>query len=384
MAGLTEYKCPACGGAMEFNSKVQKMKCPYCDTELTIEEMEALTAEENKKKEENAAEASSEGVEDGKTGETEFVSDENIWANEGNEGWSESELEGMKVYSCKSCGAEIIVDKTTAATSCPYCGNQVVMKEQFSGDMKPDMLIPFKLDKAAAKEKYKSYIKGKEFIPRIFREQAHIEEIKGVYVPFWVFDVDADVAVDYTCAKTRRYKDNSFEYEEEKTYQVARGGLVTFNSVPADCSRKMDDALMESLEPYNQEEAVKFQAAYLAGYLADRYDVPVEECRTRAEERIRNSVDGIFRKTVSGYDKVQANRTTIDVKKATYKYVLYPVWLLSTTWNNKNYLFAMNGQTGKMVGDLPFDKSEYNKYVLKFGAIISAVLMVLAFVIGHL
>ena len=382
MAGLTEYKCPACGGAMEFNSKVQKMKCPYCDTELTIEEMEALTAEEEKKKAEKAAEGAG-GAGQGE-GETEMVSPEENWDNEGNEGWTDAEKAGMKIYSCKSCGAEIVADDTTGATSCPYCGNQVVMKEQFSGDKKPDLVIPFKLDKKAAKNNYNSYLKGKNFIPRIFREQAHIDEIKGVYVPFWVFDVDADATVDFTCTSTRRYKDNSYQYEEEKTYQVERGGVVTFNAVPTDCSRKMDDALMESLEPYHQDEAVKFQASYLAGFLADRYDVPVEECRSRAEERIQKSVEGIFRDTVTGYDSVRADRTRIEVRKATYKYVLYPVWLLSTHWKDQNYLFAMNGQTGKMVGDLPFDQSEYNKYVLKYGAIISAVLMVLAFLIGHL
>ena len=106
--------------------------------------------------------------------------------------WQEGEADGLRSYVCKSCGGEIVGDENTAATSCPFCGNPVVMMGQFSGALKPDLVIPFKLDKKAAKEGLKKHLTGKRFLPKIFKDQNHIDEIKGIYVPFWLFDTDVD------------------------------------------------------------------------------------------------------------------------------------------------------------------------------------------------
>ena len=149
MPEIKEYKCPACGGAMEFDSKSQKMKCPYCDTEISVEEYEARLAEE----------------------EPTFTADEN--------GWNQDEIDNMVIYICQSCGGEITADKNTGATTCPFCGNRVVLKGQFEGALKPDYVIPFKLDKKAAKEAYYKHLTGKAFIPSVFRQENHIDEIVG-------------------------------------------------------------------------------------------------------------------------------------------------------------------------------------------------------------
>ena len=127
MAELQEYKCPCCGGAIAFDSTLQKMKCPYCDTEY---EMESLAAYDAELKNEPA--------------------DNMKWKTE-SDNWQEGETEGLYTYVCRSCGGEIVGDETTAAMSCPYCDNPVVMMGQLSGTLKPDLVIPFKLDKKAAK-----------------------------------------------------------------------------------------------------------------------------------------------------------------------------------------------------------------------------------------
>lgn len=330
---LQEYKCPCCGGAIEFNSTVQKMKCPYCDTEF---EMETLQSFDEELKND--------------------VPDDMKWETQAGSEWAEGETAGMRVYSCKSCGGEIIGDENTAATSCPYCGNPIVMMEQFSGVLKPDFVIPFKLDKNAAMEKYNKHLSGKKLLPRVFKEQSHIEEIKGVYVPFWLFDADAKARIRYKATKMTTWSDSKYRYTRTDTFNVIRGGQIEFEHVPVDGSSKMDDTLMESLEPFNFKDAVSFQTAYLAGYVADKYDVDADESIARANTRVKRSTETAFANTVVGYSTVNTEASSISLSNGKAKYALYPVWLMNTMWNGQQYVFAMNGQTGKFVGDLPCDK----------------------------
>ena len=336
MAVLQEYKCPCCGGAIAFDSTIQKMKCPYCDTEFEMETLKNYDSELQNQPEEDMRWESAAGAE-----------------------WQESETEGLCSYVCKSCGGEIVGDENTAATSCPFCGNPVVMMGQFSGALKPDYVIPFKLDKKAAKAALNKHYGGKRLLPRVFKDQNHIDEVKGVYVPFWIFDADADASIRYKATQVRVWSDRDYDYTETSFFSVTRGGSIGFERVPVDGSTKMPDDLMESLEPFDFSEAVDFQTAYLAGYLADKYDVDAEQSIGRANERIKQSTEDAFAATVQGYASVTPEATGIRLQNGRAKYALYPVWILNTKWKGKKYTFAMNGQTGKLVGDLPLDKAAY-------------------------
>lgn len=352
---LQEYKCPACGGAIAFDSSIQKMKCPYCDTEYEMETLKAF--DEELKKE---------------------LPDDMEWKTPSEEQWEEGETDGLTVYGCKSCGGEIIVDETTSATACPFCDNPVVLMGRFTGTLKPDYIIPFKLDKKAATEGLYNHLKGKKLLPKVFKDKNHIDEVKGVYVPFWLFDADAKANIRYKASKIRNYSDSRYNYTKTSYYSVTRAGTAKFEKIPVDGSVKMDDDLMESIEPFDFKEAVNFQTAYLAGYLADKYDVDEKKCVSRANERIRKSVEEEFRSTVQGYSTVVEESTRMQLKNGEAKYALYPVWVLNTTWNKNKYIFAMNGQTGKFVGDLPLDKAAYWKYFGIFSAIGAAVIFVMA------
>ena len=349
MSVLEEYKCPCCDGAIEFDSGLQKMKCPYCDTEF---EMDTLRSYDDELKNEPA--------------------DDMKWETAAGGEWQDGETEGLRVYCCNSCGGEIIGEETTGATACPFCGNPVVMMGQFSGDLKPDYVIPFKLDKKAAIEALKKHYSGKKLLPKVFKDQNHIEEVKGVYVPFWLFDADADAHIRYKATKLRTWSDSNYRYTETSYYAVTRAGSIGFAKVPVDGSQKMDDKLMESIEPFHFSDAVDFQTAYLAGFLADKYDVNSEQSIQRANERIKRSTENAFASTVVGYTSVMPVSTNISLKNGKAKYALYPVWLLNTSWNGKKYTFAMNGQTGKMVGDLPMDKGAYFRWLFGIAGIVSA------------
>ena len=347
MGAILEYKCPCCGGPLQFDTDVQKMKCPYCDTEFSLETLQQY---DSVKIEEE---------------------DQFEWDVKPGQEWAENETDGLLTYVCNSCGGEIVADENMAA-SCPFCGSPIVVKEKLGGVLKPDLVIPFKLDKKAAKEGLKQHYKGKTLLPKEFKSENHIEEIKGVYVPFWLFDADADGEVRYNATKVRMWSDSEYDYTETKYYRLYRKGHVRFENIPVDGSSKMPDDMMESIEPYDLKDAVDFQTAYLAGYLADKYDVTAEESIDRANQRIKRSAEEAFAKTVKGYTSVIPENTSVQLHGGKARYALYPVWLLNTTWKGNKYTFAMNGQTGKFVGDLPVDKGAVTRWTIMLASIFSA------------
>lgn len=358
METLQEYKCPCCGGAIEFDSSLQKMKCPYCDTEF---EMETLKSYDEELKNQG--------------------SDEMDWQIQAGSEWKEGEAEGLNVYVCKSCGGEIVGDGNTAATSCPYCGNPVIMMGQFSGDLKPDYVIPFKLDKKAAKEGLMNHLKDRPLLPKVFKDENRIDEIKGIYVPFWLFDTNATAKIRYKATKVHTWSDSNYRYVQTSFFSILRGGTIGFERVPVDGSTKMPDDLMESIEPFDFNEAVDFQTAYLSGYLADKYDVTADESINRANQRVKRSTEQAFASTVQGYSTVLPESSSICLKNGVVKYALYPVWMLTTTWKGKQYIFAMNGQTGKFVGDLPIDNVLFWKWFAGLTGIISTIMFIITFLL---
>jgi DNA-directed RNA polymerase subunit RPC12/RpoP len=199
MSAMQDYKCPYCGGALEFNSSIQKMKCPFCDSEF---EMEAQIAQDVQS-----------DVQSGTAGGMQNLQGNDMsWDTQAGSQWGDGEADGLRTYLCEACGGEIVGDENTGAVSCPYCGSNIVMKGQFSGALRPDFIIPFKVDKKAAKEALLNHYKGKIFLPRVFKDQNHIDEIKGIYVPFWLFDANAYAEITYHTERVQHTRDADYEY----------------------------------------------------------------------------------------------------------------------------------------------------------------------------
>jgi len=331
---VTNYKCTACDGTLVYDANQGKLVCEYCMSTFDVAQMEALYAQKEAAAQEafDAAQAQEEAQQT--AGET----------------WDE---EDVSLYTCNTCGAELICEKTTAATFCPYCGNTTVVPGQLGGALKPDYVIPFKQDKKSAVEALKKHYKGKLLLPKAFSEENHVNKLQGVYVPFWLFDgtVDADVSYDATRSHSHRRGDYLITTTEH--YKIRRAGTMSFARVPVDASKKMPDDYMDSIEPYDYSELKPFSPAYLPGFLADKFDVTSEESQGRVQVRCENSAVEAMRATVSGYQTVVPAGKQVQMQQQDVKYALLPVWLLHTRWKDKDYLFAMNGQTGKMVGDLP-------------------------------
>jgi len=330
MPELQQFKCPCCDGAIEFDSSLQKMKCPFCDTEFEMETLQAYDAELNSQPQEDMS-----------------------WNTDANTEWQEGETENLRIYTCQTCGGEVVADETTAASECPFCGNPVIMTGQFAGSLKPDLVIPFKVDKKAAIAALQNHYKGKPLLPKVFKDQNHIKEVKGLYVPVWLFDTAADAHVRYRASRIRSWSDSQYQYTETSYYSVTRAGGIAFENVPVDGSTKMDDALMESIEPYDFSKLTDFDTAYLSGYFADKYDVPSETGHDRVRQRVSSTMDSMVAPTLVGYATAIPTARNVAVTHGKARYVLLPVWMLYTKYEGKDYIFAMNGQTGKMTGTFP-------------------------------
>ena len=359
MDNLNSYKCPCCGAPLVFQG--EQLHCESCENNFPVETMQQMN----------------EGMENA-GGDSKYD-----WEHYEPRSFEDTSEINLANYSCPSCGAEITGDDTLGATVCPYCGQSTVVKGQFEGTLKPDYIIPFKIDKKAAMTAFEEDFKKAPFLPDAFKNKKKIEEMAGVYVPFWMFDCDCDAAITYRAERVTRWSDSNYNYTKTDYYKLFRAGSVGFANIPVDGSKKADDAYMEAVEPYNYEDAVDFNGAYLSGYLADKYDVSVEESIDRANERVKNSTIAAFDDTTGTYLAVHPEQARVNFSNGKVRYALLPVWMLNIKYGDKNYQFAINGQTGKVVGEYPVDNSKKWKYFWKIAGIGFVVAAIIAYLMLH-
>ena len=336
---VLNYKCPKCSAPLRFGGPSGQLECGSCGNVFKLEAIQQAEA---------ARQASAEQAIQ--------------WDTSREEDWGAGETERLRSYSCPSCGAEILVDDTTAATECVYCGNSSIMPGVVQGNFRPDAVIPFKKTKEDAMNAYRALIKGKKLLPRAFASKQHIDKISGVYVPFWLFECDADADLSFSAQRVHTRTTSRERITTTEHFLVLRGGSIGFSGVPVDGSSKFADNLMEAIEPFDTSELKPFDLGYLPGYQAERYDVSAEEAEPRANDRIRTSVVDAFAGTVGGYTGVAIQSANVRLQRGRVLNVLAPVWMLNTQWEGKTYTFAMNGQTGRIVGDLPEDKGAIWKW----------------------
>ncbi|MBR4761371.1 MAG: hypothetical protein IK086_01880, partial [Clostridia bacterium] len=344
-ANVLSYKCPACGSPLTYNPG-GKLVCGACSNEFDVQTVEKFAA-------------TAQGKDSGEFNWGDYKKAFEAGAEK---------LENTAVYVCKSCGAAIETDGTAAATHCPYCDNEVIISTQLTGSLKPNAVIPFAVDRQAAIEAVKGYFKGKRLLPNDFGAEYKLGKITGIYVPFWLFDAGIDGSVNLNAENIRHFSDSDYDYTETKHYLVSLDGGMRFSKIPVDGSEKMDNDLMDALEPFDYSGLREFNSAYLSGFLADRFDDDPDESLPRAGARMDNSAREIFKGCASEFDRVSIRSSNLNVVDPSVKYVLLPVYLLNLSYKDKNYRFAVNGQTGKVVGELPISRVKSALYFSGFFA----------------
>ncbi|MBP5363271.1 MAG: hypothetical protein J6Y71_09670 [Ruminococcus sp.] len=341
----SEYKCPNCGADLKFDPTIQKLGCEYCDSSFTIEEIKKIYAELE-------AMPTDEAVEEVKD---EFV-------------------EHTQLYHCKSCGAEIMADDQQTALFCYYCHNPVILSGKLSGDYKPNKVIGFRYTREQALDAFKSWCKGRKFVPSDFKSSQQLEKMTGLYVPFWVADCDVDANYRAIGKKERTWTSGEYVYTETKEYRVVRNARVLTKGIPADGESKIDDLLMEAIEPFDYKDVKDFSMSYLSGFFADKYDVDRAGVFPRIRERADKVSRELIHNSVKGYSSIKIENESYNILKTDWNYMMLPVWFMSYKYKDKVYEFAMNGQTGKLAGTPPLSKPKLVAFTSFIGAIVSLIL----------
>ena len=358
MEKVISYKCPSCDAPLSYDGKAEKLHCEYCDSTFEIEGVKAYNEGFGKK-------------------ECTDVPTEIETPNSVHGEWSEEEAEHIGIFTCPSCGGELMFDENTVASSCPYCGNPAMAKHRLEGKLKPAFVLPFKVTKEEAKAALAKYTKKKLLLPKFYASESRLESVKGIYIPFWLYSGKADTNAQYSA--TRVFTTRTAKYDIIRTdyYRLEREASFDFSDLAVDGASDMNDALMDSLEPFDFNAAEEFSAAYLAGYMANKYDLTSDDCMQRASDRVKHSADSMLRSTVNGYSGVIRTSGNMHLHGVDAKYVLLPAWLLISEYQGKKYTFAMNGQTGKFVGELPVSKKRFWLFTLLLTLGITAVLYIL-------
>jgi DNA-directed RNA polymerase subunit RPC12/RpoP len=330
---VLHYKCPHCGSDMIYDADTGKLACPSCRTRLDIEEMDVPR--------EPAGEA------------TETVT-----------------------WHCNNCGADLMALPETAATTCSFCGAGVVIAERVTGDQSPHYVIPFTISKEEAIKAFKKWCRNGLLTPKGFMTADRIKSITGIYVPFWLYDLNSRARVNATATKVRTYTSGDYLYTETSYYDVYRELDLHYVKVPVDASVKMDDRFMDRLEPYQYSGLKEFKPPYLAGYLAEKYQFTDAELLDRAKNKIRSYIESAIGSSLSGYTTVTRMSEDIETRNVKSHYVLLPVWLVVYDYDNFEHNFVMNGQTGKVVGKPPLS---YGKIAAWFGGIAAGVFLAMKF-----
>lgn len=357
---VVHYKCPNCGADMAYDSDSGMLRCGSCGRTDNIEEMAGV-----KNVPKDATITYERNAEDAAAEREAF---EEAYADDSDtdEPSSHATFRGEEAseYHCKNCGAVLITDAQTTATTCSFCGAGVVLGDRLSGSLAPAKVIPFTISKQQAQEAFRKWCRKGLLTPSDFMKADRIKNITGLYVPFWLYDLNGRGEAEATCTKVHTYHRGEWIYTETKYYHVYRKVDLNYLRVPCDASRKMEDSMMDKLEPYQYSDLKNFNMPYLAGYIAEKYDYDDKALLPRVKERAVSYVDQYIHSTIHGYTTVSFHRKDINIRKKKADYTLLPVWMVCYDYRQAEHNFAMNGQTGKVVGKPPISKGKVAAWFL--------------------
>lgn len=323
----TDKKCPNCGATVVYNPALRKMHCEYCgyESEIIIDN------------------AQNEVV------EIDFESAINRQSCE----WGTEK----KSVECKNCGAVSIYDALETAAVCPFCGSTHVMPAATENTIAPGGVCPFTVTKETAVENFTKWLKKQLFAPRKAKKTASPEAFKGVYLPYWTFDTNTTSEFTARAGYDSTDRDKDGKTTTTTTWRRVNGEYYEFiDDETVMASKRHGDSGVKKCEPFQLSKVIPYNPKVLAGFVAERYSIGLQEGWDIAREQIHNKLDSSIRNYVKHHwscDRVDRVKFNTDFADITYKYILVPVWISSFQYKDKTYQFAVNGQTGKVGGKTP-------------------------------
>ena len=344
-------KCPNCGGQVVYDPKQAKIVCKFCKGKTAAEDFLKLAGRE--------------------AYDRENVQPENVWESpyastpeakpESASEPSQDEFMETNIYHCRSCGADLMITGTEASTFCSYCGSPTIVFDRVSKELRPKWIIPFKLTESEALESIRKRFKKGSYIPKKIKNLT-VDKVHAIYMPYWLFNtyMRRGMIVD-----ARTDNDGIFKY--------TRDASCHYENMTLDASMRLNNEMSRRLEPFHMNELVEFDVAYLSGFYADKYDVEkealinanLERCRAYLDDAILDSCPRVNKVTIGKIRNYEKKNIREEYQIENIDYALLPAYFVNVKYDTGNQLVIVNGQTGKVVGNLPFEKERFiQKFII--------------------
>lgn len=341
---ILHYPCPNCGAEMTYDIKKGKLHCGHCSGEIAlssiIQQSTSRTAE----------------------------------------GGTSTEINGKILagaeYHCPNCGGLMITKDKETSMICAYCGAPMILADRLTGKRRPVKLLPFQLDRQDAEKAFRKWCRNGRFAPKGFTSAENIQRLKGMYIPYWLFQFDARVDISAQATNVRIFRQGDYQVTETEFYDIQRAYKLQYKDIPLDASRQLEDGEMAKLEPFNFNELKTFDMPYLAGFDSSSYDFDDGELSPSAKDKVRKYARDYAQGAVSGYSTVHLNGHTVNFEREEEAFIFVPIWFVDYNYHGKVYKFMMNGQNGRIAGTPPTSRGK----MAVWWAGISAVLFIITFI----
>jgi ribosomal protein S27E len=356
---IKQFPCPGCGSTLEFDPQVGQLKCPYCGREEVIPQS------------------------------AEQVEERSYEAYLNNSHTQLAALSNTALEAeCPGCKAQITFEPPNVAGQCPFCNTSIVAQSRSASPVVvPEAVLPFTVSQKTARSGIQKWLSSRWFAPNGLKKLAQQEGIQGVYLPFWTYD--CNTVSHYTGERGTHYyvtetytETNSEGKTETKTRQVQRtrwrshSGRVDhfFDDILIPGSQSVNTQRLEALEPWDLSKLMPYDASYLSGFKAQRYQVNLKQGFELAKGKMEEPIRCDIRRDIGG-DEQRIHSVSTSYNAITFKHLLLPVWISAYRFNNKQYQVMVNAQTGEVLGDRPYS-------VWKISATVLAVLATIGIILG--
>lgn len=350
------FPCSHCGAELEYKPGTRHLNCPYCNGENEIPEIDAA-------------------VEELDFGRMMAELEES------------AELQDQVVVHCSSCGADCEMAPNTTAQSCPFCGSNIVATGRSQKHIKPKSLLPFKIDRKGAADRFRAWISSRWFAPSNLKKHASIEGdtayssatgLAGLYLPHWTFDAKATTTYagqrgdDYTVTtgsgKNRR--------TETRTRWRWVSGTVhnTFDDTLVPASTSLPRQKLDALADWDLKELVPYQDAYLSGYRAESYTIDLPKGFELGRAIMIDHIEATIRADIGG-DHQRITTMNPKFRDITFKHILLPLWISAYRYNGKLFRFFVNARTGSVSGERPYSPWKITGAVIVGLALIGLIIL---------
>lgn len=352
LENILQLPCPSCGNQLAYSAEKQNINCTHCGFVKALDSANDMVREQCLKT-----------------------------ATKAMQSYTPKSI-AKKVIDCKACGAQLMIQDDTIATSCNFCGSKKVNEKSLDKNLiKPQGIIPFQVDKKTAETKFRDWIKEGWFKPNKLKTLANLGEIHGIYVPFWTYDTQTytrwsgQAGFHYYVTETYTNSDGETQSRQvQKTRWEYRNGDFDkfFDDILVVASKGLPHKVITPIYPYQLEKVINYTNDLMIGWESEIYSLEVTDGYRIADKKIDEKVRDIAQKSLGGDTQKNLSLNT-EKWDQTFKHIILPVWLCSYVYNNKTYQFAINGQTGKINGTKPTSWFKIIGLVLFIIALIAAI-----------